>query len=193
MSVQTEIDRLASAKAAIKTAIEGKGVTVPDATLLDGMAALIDGIEADGGANNIISGSFTLSDSLKTSSPLYIDVAFPEQEMPLMYCLYEDTSELSYNDTSHTVVSLRMLSAFRYEYVYPMYYEICGYNKANSSGLLNISQTTVYTSSGYANAGGVYGAMEISLTDNQIRFKPYTDDAIFIVGRTYRYLLCWGE
>ena len=49
MSVQTQIDRLASAKAAIKTAIEGKGVTVPDATLLDGMAALIESIEAGGG------------------------------------------------------------------------------------------------------------------------------------------------
>lgn len=51
MSVQTQIDRLASAKAAIKTAVEGKGVTVPDGTLLDGMAALIDAIEA-GGDNN---------------------------------------------------------------------------------------------------------------------------------------------
>ena len=46
MSIQTQIDRLASAKAAIKTAIEGKGVTVPDGTLLDGMAALIGSIEA---------------------------------------------------------------------------------------------------------------------------------------------------
>lgn len=51
MSVQTQIDRLASAKAAIKTAIEGKGVTVPDATLLDGMAALIESIEAGGSAS----------------------------------------------------------------------------------------------------------------------------------------------
>ena len=49
MSVQSEITRLADAKAAIKTAIEGKGVTVPDATMLDGMAALIDTIEAGGG------------------------------------------------------------------------------------------------------------------------------------------------
>ena len=48
MSVQSEITRLENAKAAIKAAIEGKGVTVPDATLLDGMAALIDSIEAGG-------------------------------------------------------------------------------------------------------------------------------------------------
>ena len=57
MSIQTELTRIINAKAAIKTAVEGKGVTVPDGTLLDGMAALIDGIE--GGGCTITSGSFT--------------------------------------------------------------------------------------------------------------------------------------
>lgn len=50
MSIQTELSRIINAKAAIKAAIEGKGVTVPDATLLDGMAALIASIEAGGSA-----------------------------------------------------------------------------------------------------------------------------------------------
>lgn len=58
MSIQTELARLTNAKAAIQSAIEGKGVTVPDGTLLDGMAALIEGIEAGGGCT-ITSGSFT--------------------------------------------------------------------------------------------------------------------------------------
>ena len=49
MSVQSQIDRIAAAKASIVAAIEGKGVTVPDGTLLDGMAALIESIEAGGG------------------------------------------------------------------------------------------------------------------------------------------------
>ena len=49
MSIQTELTRIINAKTAIKTAIEGKGVTVPDGTLLDGMASLIDSIEAVGG------------------------------------------------------------------------------------------------------------------------------------------------
>ena len=48
MSIQTELTRITNAKAAIKAAIEGKGVTVPDGTLLDGMAALIESIEAGG-------------------------------------------------------------------------------------------------------------------------------------------------
>ncbi len=58
MSIQTELTRITNAKAAIKTAIEDKGVTVPYATLLDGMAALIESIEAGGGAK-IATGSFT--------------------------------------------------------------------------------------------------------------------------------------
>ena len=53
MSIQTDLTRIKNAKAAIKTAIEGKGVTVPDGTLLDGMAALIESIEAGGGGGNL--------------------------------------------------------------------------------------------------------------------------------------------
>lgn len=53
MSIQTELSRIINAKDAIKTAIEGKGVTVPDGTLLDGMAALIESIEAGGGAGEL--------------------------------------------------------------------------------------------------------------------------------------------
>ena len=65
MSIQTELTRITNAKAAIKSAIEGKGVTVPDATMLDGMAALIESIEA-GGGGNIVAGSFTPTSDMKT-------------------------------------------------------------------------------------------------------------------------------
>ena len=53
MSIQTELTRITNAKAAIKAAVEGKGVTVPDGTLLDGMASLIESIEAGGGAGEL--------------------------------------------------------------------------------------------------------------------------------------------
>ena len=51
MSIQTELSRIINAKAAIKAAIDDKGVAVPDATLLDGMAALIESIDAGGGVS----------------------------------------------------------------------------------------------------------------------------------------------
>lgn len=63
MSIQTELSRIINAKAAIKVAIEGKGVTVPESTLLDGMASLIESIEAGGGSTEpyakIITGTHT--------------------------------------------------------------------------------------------------------------------------------------
>lgn len=71
MSVQSEITRLENAKAAIKAAIEGKGVTVPEATLLDGMAALIESIEAAGNVkignfSTFNYGSFQLAEDVST-------------------------------------------------------------------------------------------------------------------------------
>lgn len=71
MSVQSEITRLANAKTALATAIEGKGVTVPDGTKLDGMAVLVEAISAGGGGSGgggipspftkITTGTFTLA------------------------------------------------------------------------------------------------------------------------------------
>ena len=72
MSIQTELTRIKNAKAAIKAAIEGKGVTVPEATLLDGMAALIESIQAGGDFNStIVKGSFTLSERTKIPHQTY--------------------------------------------------------------------------------------------------------------------------
>ena len=67
MSIQTELTRITNAKAAIKTAIEGKGVTVPSGTLLDGMAALIESIEAGGGSGNFATGTFTTTDDITSN------------------------------------------------------------------------------------------------------------------------------
>ena len=72
MSVQSEITRIESAKTAIVTAIEGKGVTVPDGTLLDGMAALIDSIEAGGGAENLF-GTYFETGSIIPASDITSD------------------------------------------------------------------------------------------------------------------------
>lgn len=75
MSIQTELTRITNAKAAIKTAIEGKGVTVPASTLLDGMASLIESIETGGGSgggvqignfSTIKYGSFQLAEDVST-------------------------------------------------------------------------------------------------------------------------------
>lgn len=52
MSVQSEINRLNAAKNSLKTAIEGKGVAVPDNTKIDAYSALVEQIS--GGDSNVV-------------------------------------------------------------------------------------------------------------------------------------------
>ena len=87
MSIQTELTRITNAKAAIKTAIEGKGVTVPASTLLDGMAALIESIETGGGGGSgtgsgYATGTYTVASDItigtNISKALKIDTGLSE-------------------------------------------------------------------------------------------------------------------
>lgn len=52
MSIASEITRLQTAKADLKTAIEGKGVTVPSSAKLDAYPALVESIQQGGGGND---------------------------------------------------------------------------------------------------------------------------------------------
>ena len=91
MSIQTELTRLTNAKAAIKAAIEGKGVTVPDATLLDGMAALIESIQAGGGTTY---GAYIPSKDLSIyDTNIVIETGNTHASNGIIYC--EDYNSLS--------------------------------------------------------------------------------------------------
>lgn len=87
---------------AIVAAIEGKGVTVPDGTLLDGMAALIESIEAGGGAK-IATGSFT-----PTAACNYYEITHNLGEKPtLAICLCaelkRESFEVLYDDSTQRI------------------------------------------------------------------------------------------
>lgn len=93
MSIASDVTRIESAKAAIKAAIEDKGVTVPDATLLDGMAALIESIEA-GGSIRVEQGSVTLAE--KAGIYTFVD------DNPDIFIVYiEDDSQKQYNQCQY--------------------------------------------------------------------------------------------
>lgn len=67
MSIQTDLTRIKNAKATIKAYIEGNGLTVPSGTLLDGMAAMLESIEAGGGNGNFATGTFTTTDDITSN------------------------------------------------------------------------------------------------------------------------------
>lgn len=101
MSIQKDLTRIKNAKASIKAAIEGKGVAVPDATLLDGMAALIEGIEAGGGGSiwggKFTTGAFVLSE--ETTSTYTIATNTDEAMTGLLY----DGEMLSNSDVYRSI------------------------------------------------------------------------------------------
>ena len=78
MSIQTELTRITNAKAAIKTAIEGKGVTVPSDTLLDGMASLIESIEVGGSSDYTPFELVTMGTIIPTEDTNNLDIQIPD-------------------------------------------------------------------------------------------------------------------
>lgn len=88
MSVQSQIDRLETAKNAIVSAITGKGVSVPSGTKMDGLAALIEAITTGGGSGGgggssgglpsgvsaLTFGTFTPTSDCTSDWPIYHDL-----------------------------------------------------------------------------------------------------------------------
>ena len=95
MSIQTELTRITNAKTAIVAAIEGKGVTVPDGTLLDGMASLIESIQTGGGSATSITGTITLNGAWENVNLLTYEEltnVFGETLPTLFVAIYRTTS-----------------------------------------------------------------------------------------------------
>lgn len=100
MSVQSEITRIESAKTAIATAIEGKGVTVPEGTKLDGMAALVEAISAGGGMN-FVTGTFTTTDDITSNIVITHDLGVKPQ---LFFVACSRDTKRAYSGSSPTVM-----------------------------------------------------------------------------------------
>lgn len=108
MSIASDVTRIESAKAAIKAAIEGKGVTVPDATLLDGMASLIESIEAGGGGDiKIEQGSVTFAEEQSSYS-------FVTDSPDIFIAYIEDDSNPQYSSSQYIWVMIQDTRLFDY-------------------------------------------------------------------------------
>lgn len=94
MAISDEITRLQTAKADLKTAIEGKGVAVPSSTKLDGYADLVDSIQQGGGGENMI--KFIQIDltgkGTSSSNPYVIDITDDE----VIYSIRNDIDDREY-------------------------------------------------------------------------------------------------
>lgn len=180
MSIQTELTRLQSAKAAIKTAIEGKGVTVPDTTLLDGMASLIESIEAGGGA--IYTMSITPSEAKNSELTVQHNLGVVPN-FAAMYTLDDDTSV-----TDHAY--LRVKAAFCTDVNDAT--TICGCSVYRAKDKTSYS-TTSYNANRYAFADTRSGTGQLvcQATKSSILFEKYVGSttAWLQAGKTYNILV----
>ena len=169
MSIQTELTRITNAKAAIKTAIEGKGVTVPDGTLLDGMAALIESIEAGGelpsGISQIEYGTYTPTAD-DTSSSVHVSASFIYD-----ISIVQAVDESIYTDTSGALPQPPFIGGIRYN----LPYEIGNYHILNSAQYRTRVGTQPNTET-----------MSLTAKANSTVF-PYSQKYLF-AGHTYRWV-----
>ena len=153
MNIQTELTRITNAKAAIKTAIEGKGVTVPDGTMLDGMAALIQGISAGAGLQGyqIVSGIYT-----------------PTEQQTASVLVYESERQVAISSSNAIQLKKRLIGLNFIIYgdsiVYPTPFAVCyaadqiivSSRRSISGGTTSASSVTKYPFAVEKNENGIY-------------------------------------
>lgn len=133
MSIQTELARIANAKAAVKAAIEGKGVTVPEGTKLDGMAPLIESIEAGGG--NFATGTFTTTDDITSNVVINHNLGV-KPKFIIVLC----TSPVIYSQSTGHWLSFYYLYQYSSEWYGHKYQSPSNGTVGYGSGLISVSQ-----------------------------------------------------
>ena len=193
MSVQTEITRIESAKNAIATAIEGKGVTVPDGTLLDGMAPLIESIETGGGGMKVEVFSITPADEIPAGE---YEIGETTITNPHFCVCFDGTQPDSINTDTQKYAGLMTYVGCDAT----LWGEIgSAYNRSNF-GLVYTKGTSTYkyTRYNYGNVIGFntnYGNNSFYVTNGKLYSdsdEVTTSKWLFEAGHTY-YILLIGE
>ena len=147
MSIADQITRLSNAKAAIKTSIKNKGVTVGDDVKLDAYPALIDSIEAGGGSGEThVNPDFY---ELRTQNGTNFNNLFREYNGPEIDVSQWDTSKVTsarncfYNCAKSMDISNWDLSNLKD--AYGMFYSFANGSKYIDLSVLDFSSVTSAT------------------------------------------------
>lgn len=147
MSVQTEITRIAGAVSDALAAVADKGVTVPDGTKVDGLAALIASIEAGGGGGielptgyKVSTGSYTPNtEGTNVTHSIKIASSLPVYNPCKMFCIFrEDGFNAPGSDAA------RYITLFVGSVVDPSYFGagFCCYRLSDASGEFTMNAGT---------------------------------------------------
>ena len=180
MSIQSEITRLESAKSAIAAAIAGKGVTVPDGTMLDGMAALIESIEAGGGGLpgfKMISGTYTPTENITSYVPVFTSGAITPSSSVISGIIARCISLTFVIKTDNIQYPTTFFNG-------NVFGEIIGYNKNSSSSSSTIGRFSTHSKVKVTTGGHGYG-IGVDLPAD----KTYP----MVSGQTYAWMLLYTD
>lgn len=173
VSIQTDLTRIKNAKAAIKAAIKGKGVTVPDGTLLDGMAALISGIEAgESFPVDFRTGTFTFTENTTESFSVKVDGSYAFIK-DIRYAVFYEVSDFEFNQ-------------------YPkLKFGMAAFTSSDKNTSINVLYG--YTSSNYKKPMYDLSRTQIKLTKSFSEYGTLTitpdSEVPFHAGTVYRWIL----
>lgn len=192
MSIATEISRLQTAKADIKTAIEAKGVTVPSSAKLDDFDTYIAQISGGGSATEYESGTYSPSEDISRPS-----ISFTKTHtVPPTFLSIVDvtTTEIQ---PSNSCVAMNWIDVYRlfnggYQYSETAFrYGTIQYiYRGTSTASINTgTQHMSYNSDNTDSSGTTYPRYWVS-TDG---FHPYTSSTsrYWRAGRTYKWYAIW--
>lgn len=196
MSVQSEIERLEAAKAAIADAIAEKGVEVPAGALLGDMGALIAAIEAGGGGSGstrLLGGCITFDETTAATRIDLSDYGYDHNTDGFPYVGFLVETGLAVADKTHTRRRTVAVICFR---AIPDNSNTSGYQASvyQSSGSGSCSYNGGLVSGMFAkdnpSAGQYYSVISFSLSgsNNYFNIGPTSGAYGPLPGRTY----IWG-
>lgn len=136
MSIASEITRLQTAKADLKTAIEGKGVTVPSSATLDDYADLVDDIQTGGGGGGYFAeGTYTMVSGSRTFS---VSVSFQPK---FVYAFVSNWRELGHSSWRRAMIAGKMSGTYQSGELQSRYLN----NSYSSTGTLPNAKAATYS------------------------------------------------
>lgn len=193
-SIRQQISRLQTAKDNIKTAIEGKGVTVPDATLLDAYAALIDSIEAGGGGDvlNFFGGSkYCITEATPTSNTDQITITPDDTtilDSPKFLLVTQDIPAARNAVQTRAIARAPSVNTYISAVIAFSIGQVCAFCFACISSYSgDTGYSYVYTD---INGGDVFdGSYHITISGGGMTLNAVNSSTIFKGGQTYKVLL----
>ncbi len=192
MSVATEITRIQSAKSNIKTAIENKGVTVPNDALIDAYATYISQISGGSSGLTYETGTYTPSENIATPTITFTNA---HTEAPIYVGIFDTTDTT--DQTTNTNYAWEYFDHYKMwgtslpysstglRYAFIFYYYRSTSTTATTTSWIQCSNNSDNTGDGDTN----YPRYWVTETG----FKPNSNSTAryWRASRTYKWIAIW--